>query len=400
VKGARLLLLLALAACGGGKTQAKVAVVEPRRARANPQAVARMVEGIQFAKDPSGRERDKAIELLRAAIAIDPNLWEARYDLGVVLANAGDLAEAEVQLVAATKLDPDAEDAALALGEIRRRRGENRAAADALGDFVDAHPAAVQVRTLYVAALRDGGQVDKAIGQARELLVRKPGDASALAELALCHLAKGEKEEASLLAKQALDANPHSAIADRATGLIALAGGDDAIAFQSFLKATQEDPRDATARLNMGAVLLRAGAYTKAAEQYRAILQIMPEDNEASLGLAAALRGEADAQHPQKYDEARQLLEKILERNPHYVGALFNLGVLYADVLKRPADARPLFKRFLSDAPSDHPSRAEAERYLTTLAAATPPPAPAPPPAPGAPPPPPPPAKQPAPGGH
>ena len=218
------------------------------------------------------------------------------------------------------------------------------------------------------------------------MLVRKPGDASALAELALCHLAKGERDAASLLAKQALDANPHSAIAERATGLIALAGGDDALAFQAFLKATQEDPRDTTARLNMGAVLLRAGAYPKAAEQYRAILQILPDDNEASLGLAAALRGDADAQHPQKYEEARQLLEKILERSPHQVGALFNLGVLYADVLKRPVDAKPLFKRFLADAPSDHPSRAEAERYLTSLAS-TPnkPEPPPPPPAPGAP---------------
>ena len=165
--------------------------------------------------------------------------------------------------------------------------------------------------------------------------------------------------------------------------MIALARGDDASAFLAFVKATQADPRDTTARLNMGAVLLRAGAYAKAAEQFRAIMQILPEDGDATLGLAAALKGEgAQAKDgAAKVQEARMLLEKLLERSPHNVGALFNLGVLYADVLKRPADARPFFQRFLSDAPSDHPSRTEAEHYLVAVGAGGP--APAPPPSPG-----------------
>jgi Flp pilus assembly protein TadD len=371
---------LALSACGGGGGAQKVAA-QTALPPANPQAVGKMVQGVQAAKDG---QRDRAIAFLREAIVLDRALWEAHYDLGVVLANAGDLAGAEDELKAAAKLAPDAEDVVIALGELRRRRGENKDAADALGDFVQSHAGALEARTLYVTSLRDSGQVDKAIAQAREVLVRKPGDASALAELALSHLAKGERDTASLLAKQALDANAKSAIAHRATGLIALAAGDDAAAFAAFTKATQEDPRDTTARLNMGAVLLRAGAYPKAAEQYRAILQVAPDDASATVGLAAALRGEADPSHAAKLDEARALLEKVLERDPHHVAALFNLGVLYTDFLKRPADAKPLFTRFLADAPGDHPARAEAERYLSAMATApakpATPPAPAPPP--------------------
>jgi tetratricopeptide (TPR) repeat protein len=360
------LLTAPIAACGG-KAAAPKAAQQAALPPANPQAVAKMVQGVQASKDG---QRDRAIALLREAIALDHVLWEAHYDLGVVLANAGDLAGAEDELRAAAKLAPDAEDVVIALGELRRRRGENREAADALGDFVQDHANAIDARTLYVTALRDSGQVDKAIAQAREVLVRKPGDASALAELALSHLAKGERDTASLLAKQALDANAKSAIAHRATGLIALAAGDDAAAFAAFAKATQEDPRDTTARLNMGAVLLRAGAYAKAAEQYRAIVQVSPEDASAMVGRAAALRGEADAKSTARLDEARGLLEKVLERDPHHVAALYNLGVLYNDFLKRPADAKPLFTRFLADAPSDHPARADAERYVNAAGGA------------------------------
>ncbi|MDB4994516.1 MAG: hypothetical protein JWM74_1948, partial [Myxococcaceae bacterium] len=83
-------------------------------------------------------------------------------------------------------------------------------------------------------------------------------------------------------------------------------------------------------------------------------------------------------------------------RDPHQVSALFNLGVLYMDFLKRPGDAKPLLQRFLDEAPSDHPARGEAERDLKTIGnAAAPAPAapapaaaaPAPAPPPGAPPP-------------
>jgi Flp pilus assembly protein TadD len=363
---AALLIVAFVAGCGHthGAVVAASNVIPP----ANPIAVAKMVQGVVAAKDPNGTEQ--AIQLLREAVALDSYLWEARYDLGVVLARAGDLAGAETALATAAKAAEGAEEVALALAEVRQRREEHKAAADGLGDFVEAHPAALAARTLYVACLRDSGQVDKAILQAREVLVRKPGDASALAELALCHLSKGERDEASLLAKQALESDPHSAVAQRATGMIALSRGDDATAFLAFVKATQADPKDTTARLNMGSVLLRAGAYGKAAEQFRAILQVLPDDNDATLGLAAALKGEgAQSKDAAKLEEARVLLEKLLARSPHNVGALFNLGVLYADVLKRPADARPLFGRFLADAPSNHPARADATRYMTTLAA-------------------------------
>ena len=268
---------------------------------------------------------------------------------------------------------------------MRRRRGEHKLAAEGLADFVHDHPNAVDARTLYVAALRESGQIDRAIAEAREVLVRKPADATALAELALSHLTKGEKEAAALLAKQALDSNPNSAVAHRATGLLDLSNGDDAEAFAEFRKASQADPHDTTSRLNMGVVLLKAGAYPKAEEQYREILKVSPDDIEAQVGLAAAVRGQADAQHPQRLEEARGMLERVLVTSPHDTSALFNLGVLYADFLKRPAEAAPLFKRFLADAPADHPLRAEAEKYVSATAANAPPPppptgAPAPPP--------------------
>jgi tetratricopeptide (TPR) repeat protein len=360
-------------ACGGAKGKtAAVRALPP----AVPAASSKMISAVEFAKTASGR--DRAIALLKEAITIDPNLWEAHYDLGALLAQTGDLAGAETSLEKAAKLSADSEEVATALGEVRRRRGEEKRAADGLQAFVEQHPDARDARMLYVVALRESGQKEAAITQAREALRRKPGDATALAELALSHLAKGEQDTADLLVKEALTKNKDSAVAHRTAGLVSLAKGDDAAAFSAFAKASQLDPKDTTARLNMGTVLLRAGVYTKAEEQFRAVLNVAKDDEDAAIGLAAALRGQGDKAHPAKLAEAERLLEGVLVRDPHNVEASFNLAVLFADFLKRPNDAKPLFDRFLSDAPSDHPARVEAERQIKAIAQAAPPPRPAP----------------------
>ncbi len=355
------LMLVLLVGCGGRSKQGPK-TVDSGLPPANPIAVQRMIEGVTAAKDP--RLQSRAVALLREAVRIDPNLWEARFDLGVVLANSGDLANAEEELRAAAKLARGREEVAVALAEVRRRRGSHREAAASLEDLVKDNPSAIEARTLLVAALRDSGQHEKAIQQARDVLVRRPGNATALAELALCHLGKGERDTAQLLVKQALDVDGRSAIAHRVQGLVHLGGGDDAAAFQSFQRAAHEDPRDTTSRLNMGVVLLRAGAFARASEQFKSALTSTPDDPAAQIGLAAALRGESEGKNAKMIDEAKGLLERVLERDPHNLAANYNLGILYAESLKRPGEAKACFQRFLDDAPRDHPSRSEAERQI------------------------------------
>jgi tetratricopeptide (TPR) repeat protein len=167
------------------------------------------------------------------------------------------------------------------------------------------------------------------------------------------------------LSKEALKAAPESAVAERTAGMIALERGDDAVAFRHFQKASELDRNDTTARLNTGVVLVQAGVYDKAASELKAVLEIEPDNNMAAITLAAALRGRAKRDDQSAYIEAERLLQGVLEREPKSLSATFNLAVLYADYLKRPADAEKLFRRFLSDAPDKHPARAEAERFLS-----------------------------------
>jgi cytochrome c-type biogenesis protein CcmH/NrfG len=125
--------------------------------------------------------------------------------------------------------------------------------------------------------------------------------------------------------------------------------------------------------LNTGTVLLTAGVYEQAAEQFRAVHDAHPDDVAATLGLAAARRGLGTKQGPQAFAEVEKLLKSVLEKEPNNLAATFNLALLYADYMKRPRDAQALFQRFLDDAPSRHPARADAEKFLSAQTA--PPPA-------------------------
>ena len=225
-----------LLACGGSTKKAAAPTLPP----ANPHALNTMEQGVQAAKQPGGQQ--KAIGLFSSAVKTDPHLWEARYNLGVLLAEKGELAHAEKQLAEAAKLAPNAEDVVVALAEVRRRRGDPSGAAEVLDKFVKAHPKAIAARISLVSALRDSNKLDDAIKQAREVLVRRPSDPDALAELALTHVARGEMDTAELLSEESLKGDQKSAVAERTAGLIALKRGNDAIAFKHFETASRARP--------------------------------------------------------------------------------------------------------------------------------------------------------------
>jgi tetratricopeptide (TPR) repeat protein len=355
-------LLLAAFSLGCGSGAAKEAAAAPKLPPANPQAVNDMMRGIDAAERPDGAPQ--AIEHFQAALKADDKLWEARYDLGIVLARTGALEAAERELTLAAELAPNAEDVVLALGEVRRRAGNPEGAAEVLTAFIEKHPDALVARTALVTALRESGKVDEALAQAREVLVRRAGDPNALSELALAYVDREELDVAELLSQEALKAESKSAVAERTAGLVALERGDDAVAFQHFLRATELDPADTTARLNMGTVLLEAGVYDKASKHFRAVLEASPDDVDAAIGLAAALRGLGSREKPEPWNEAEELLKGVLQKQPRNLAATHNLGVLYYDSLKRPEQALPLLQRFVEDAPKGHPRYPEVLKLL------------------------------------
>ena len=363
---AGLMALVAALALGCGS--APVVEQAPRMPDARKAALGKMVRAVE--QSHAGAASDEALALLTHAVEEDPDLWEARYDLGVLLARRGDLKHAREQLERAHALAPNAEDVVVALGEVLRRSEDFEAAAQLLTTFVSRFEGASRARRVLVMVLREARQPELALTHARALLKQSPGDPAALAELALTHLELGQVEVAELMIVRALESGPRAAVVERAAGLIALARGEDALAFSHFARATELDPSDTAAGLNTATVLLEAGVYDRAEKHFRAVLAVEPDADAAKLGLAAALRGQGNRDHPGPFQAAEALLREILDATPEHWAAAHNLAVLYAESMDRPADATALYNRFLDLAPSEHPGRAKARKWVEDHAAA------------------------------
>lgn len=354
-------VLSLLAACGG----APKAAVPSQASAASPTAIAKMLEAMEsLSPKENPARRAEAIRKLEEALRIDPHLWEARYNLAVLLVRGGDLPRAKEALSQVSRERPENEAACLLLADVEDRMGDKRSSYQTLTAFASKYPDSKDVRLALSRVARELGELDKAVSLLRALLVSRPSDAVTLSELALAHLAKGERDTALFVAKEALVANEKSSIAHRTLGIVELEQGKDALAFQSFVRAAREDPNDKVSRLYVAQVLFQAGAYAKAEEHYRAMAEMDPKDERALLGLAACKRLLSDKEHPERLLEAKALLERALVQSPDSEHVLYNLGMLLLLSFKKPDEAKPLLLRFLRVASKGHPGRSEAQKVV------------------------------------
>ena len=405
---------LLVAACSGGprKPPAAARRALPKVERTAKRAFDRGVRELRMSRG----ERDQARAHARArksfleATQLDPALWEAWHDLGLIAIADGDLEGAAAALGKAIAIQPASVPTALTLADVYSRLGRYDAARHELERALaaieaakpksappaedeapkpdepknpdaplpleggaDDHEADLQkkiargytegaVRLRLAALLRQQGKSDAALAEVRKVLRLEPASGPAYVELGLIYYAAQKLDLAALVMRKAAAIVPRDPVVWNTLGLVALAQGHDQEAFSHFDQAAALDPNFATARFNKGSVYLDAGDYNRAAPELEAAANADPRDATIWVALGVALRGK------KKLDDARNAYEKALEADPRSADALWNLGVLYMDFMDAPAKARAPLERFLKVAPGNHAKRAEAKSRLSEIA--------------------------------
>lgn len=355
--------LTALAGCGGATAEVATTTTTPSsQAAIDPEAVREFQAGVREMAH-TGRVADRrAREHFEAALTIDPGVWEAHYQLGVLARRVGDLQSAATSFDAAHVIAPDAAEVLVALAEVRHALGERDTAADLLRTYVAAHPDEIPARVSLATILRERQDYDGALEQAREVLIREPSSARALAEVGRVYRAREQYDVAELVIRKALDLGDTAELRND-LGLVQLARGDTQAAFEEFDRAIALDPTFAAAHLNQGSVLLHAGDYAGAAAHYQAVIDADGDNLDARVALGIALRGQGHN------EEARRAYQAVLDASPTHAGALYDMGVLLAEFLDDRPHAREMFQRYLEVAPSGAPQRQTAQNYVTDIGA-------------------------------
>jgi tetratricopeptide (TPR) repeat protein len=326
-----------------------------------------------------------AIEDYRKALAIRPDMAEARANLGAALAAAGDLDGAirEDSLALPNAPDKTAVRMNLALAYYKKGDWQNarqefaRVHADRPGDFSAAmllgysdikvgRPAEAVDLLLpleqgqennmdfqYVLgyALIEAGKPEGLPRMEKSAAATRSVDAFVLAGAA--RLRRREFKEARADLDAALEIDPNFPGAQTLAGQARDALGDTAAALPAFEVALRQDPRDLMANLYLGTMRLKDRDLDGARPLLQTAIELAPQLPQARLQWARlnSMTG--------KYAEAATALEQLEKADPNWIDPHIELAALYYK-LHRPEDGqreRDIVKQLEAKEQKQGPSR-------------------------------------------
>ena len=211
------------------------------------------------------------------------------------------------------------------LGLALADRGQLDEAIDHYRKALKINPNHVEAYNNLGLALADRGQFDEAVDHYRQALEIKPDFVEAHNNLATTLAGSGKIDDAVAEYRKAIEIKPDYADAHFNLGnvLARCARFDEAM--DHYRKALEIDPGFVEARNNLATTLARRGRIDEAIAEYRKALEARPDDVKAHNNLGNALAGRG------KLDEAIVHYRRALEIDPDYVSAHVNLGNALAD---------------------------------------------------------------------
>lgn len=281
-------------------------------------------------QSPDKAQQARAIEEWRQVIALVPHYPEAHYDLGVLLEQAGQPQEAEMQLRLALKLKggshpnalnalgrvlaaqnrlaeavaqyekalelkPTFPDALANLGEALNRLGRKAEAKARFEQAMQLAPGNSNVAVNLGQLLDEHGELSEALVRDTEAVREDPNNAVAHFDLAQCLRLMGRSFEAQQEYAEALRLDPDYADAHSQLAMELAKTGKEKEAFGHFLEAVRLKPDSAVAHKNLGVALARQRRFAEAVAQFEEALRLDPSDAGAQKFLDAARRSQAAA---------------------------------------------------------------------------------------------------------
>ena len=265
---------------------------------------------------------DEAVAHYKKAIEIHPGYFEAYNNLGLSLAGRGQFDEAIAHYKKAIEIKPDFEEAHNNLG----------------------------------LSLAGRGQVDEAIRHYKKAIEIRPDFEEAHNNLGVALASHGQLDEAIAHYKKAIEIKPDFEEAHNNLGIVLAGRGQLDAAIAHYKKAIEIKPDFAEAHNNLGAALAGHGQIDDAIIHFQKALRINRDFEEAhnNLGLALVGRG--------RFDEAIRHYKQAIELKPDYAAAHYNLGLALAS-RKQIDEAITHFQKALDLKPDN----TDARKHLSSL---------------------------------
>ena len=310
----------------GGGTRTTVSPLVPAA------ALAMVVAGLAFLSWHRLDAYRTLLSIWTDSVEKAPGSAVARNNLGMALAFAGRVVEAQDRFREALDLDPGRAISHYNLG------------------YTLAHQ----------------GKYAEAIGHLREALRLNPKDAGAHYALAMSLLATGQRGEGVRHFEESVALNPNDGEVHREMANALVAEGDLGGAARHYEEALRLDPADFRAHSKYGNLMTNLGRQAEAADHYREALRLSPSDARTRNNLATSLL--AMGQGP----EAIQELERALQDDPRYALGHYNLANVLTTGGRLPEAARHYLEAIRASDPRDPRLQQVSTQKLAALAARSP----------------------------
>ena len=337
-------------------------------------------------------------DLALRALAVTENNWVAHNNLGMVEMESGDLTRAEGSFRAALAILPQMREARFNLATALEKQGRMTEAEAEYRTLLGYHRRdPLGLRRLAALKERTGDRAG-AIASLQEASEAAPDDPATWLALARMQIEEEAFGEAEVAIQRAADQDAHRVEVLLLRGSLAEKQGDLRTAYEAYVQAVEIDDEDAHAHGKLGRILARVQEIEQARTHLeRAILlddvlveprvdlarvHIMTADPEAAerwldeaLGIEPNHAEANDTlgfllMEQQRFDEARACFERALETNPRNVAAVHNLGVFYEQIEKDSRAAAAQYRRALElDIASE--TAPESARALAWILATT-----------------------------
>jgi tetratricopeptide (TPR) repeat protein len=364
-------LLIALAACGGSTTRNVRGgrTATEKREPIKPAAMKEYEAAMRAIRLGGPEASETARARLRSALKIDSSIWEAWYNLGVIAWREGEDEEAIEDFSKALSQNGGHTPTLMARAEAFRRAGKKK---EARGDYQDAikgmeddDPNRRDVAARLASLLRDAGDYEDAVEVLRETVRLSGTNARIYTELGQIYIAQKRLELAQLVLAKALELDAKDPAVYNALALLAQRQGKAQEAFERYDQAVSLDATYSDARFNKATVLLDAGDYARAKTELVAIVEKKQDDYAALVSLAVAHRG------LKEFPEARKAFERVIKDAPRRssarADAMWNLAILKLDFVQDQAGGKTELERYLQEAPTSHVKHQEAEELCKQL---------------------------------
>lgn len=297
-----------------------------------------------------------AFSAFRTAIRLEPNSWEAHFNLGLALLSEGNARDAAAELRIATRVEPKRPESHVALGNALSQLNHPDAA-------ISEYKLALQENPKFVPAL--DGLTKQLIEQRRysaaiAYLDNAPPDEGLQLNLAIATSRNGNVPRAIEILSLLVKEHPSSAQAHSNLAIAYTQQDRYREAAIEFQKAVQLDPRDDENRISYVKALCVVADFPAAKPVIDEYVDRKPNDAEALKLKGIVYRGLG------KYAEAEPILSRAVSLNPNSYDSRYNLGFVLVK-LGKPREAREQLEKALQLNPDSSEARFQLTTVLRTL---------------------------------